>query len=255
MVDWRRGILYILLVGMTQQAFTQKLTIGADLRYPVISELETNEGRILYFADDINSAYQVDSDHRLQSRSFAFPELYARYLVDDNIFAQYQIGFLSYLKTVNTLYNSSLHNNVEYANSFDYSYLSNELSVGYRFLRGKEMRLTLSGGLGHYYLLRFKEVSRKDESLWLKNQYPYGQVIHQDYASIADQFFAYKITGGLEYYILTVSVSYHQSFTDLNNTGEFNNSYRALYINAGLNLLNFQMKNKKLIRIRKIPAQ
>ena len=255
MVNWRQGILYVLLVGMTSQAFTQKLTVGADLRYPVFSELETKEGRTLYFADDINSAYQVDSDHRLRSRSFAFPESYARYLFNDNVFVQYQIGYLSYLKTVNTLYKSSLHNNVKYTNSFDYSYLTNQLSVGYRFLRGKEMRFTLSGGIGQYYLLRFKEISRKDESLWLKNLVPYGQVIHQDYASISDQFFTYIFSGGLEYYILTVKVTYHQSFTNLNETGDFINAYRAFYISAGLNLLNFQVRNKKLIRINNNPDQ
>lgn len=252
---WRRSIWCIFLVLASMAMHAQKLTFGMALRYPQSSSLETNEGRTLYFADDINSAYKVSSDHALQPRSIAFPELHSRYLLNDNVFLQYQLGFLSYLKTVNILYNSSLHNEVEFSNSFDYSFLTNQLSFGYRFLRGKEMRLTLSADLGNYYLMRFKEVSRKDESLWLKNQHPYGQIIHQDYASLADMFFVAGISGGIEYYLLTLKVSYQQSFTGLNEEGDFYTAFRGLYLTAGLNLLNFHVKSKKLIRMKQYPGQ
>lgn len=238
----------ILLLVTALPGWTQKCTIGGALRYPVQASLTTIPEQVFYFADDVNSIYIVRPEDKMKPRSLLFPEVFARYMFNDNIFIRYNFGYLSYLKSVNINYNSRFHDNLNYTNSFDYSYLTNQLGAGYRFLRGKEVRMHLSAGVSHYYLIRFKEVSRKDESLLLVNQFPYGQLIHQDFSSITRSLFTYHFEVGLEYYLFTLSVSYQNSFTGLNEQGDFYDSYQAVFINAGINIFNFLVENKKFIR-------
>lgn len=232
------------------EGISQKLTIGGALRYPIYAELSTIDEKIYYFSDDVNSIYIVQTDDKLKPRSIMFPEIYARVMFNDNIFTRYKIGYLSFLKSVNINYNSRFHDNLNFTNSFDYSFLTNQISVGYRFLRGKEIRLELSAGVSNYYLLSFKEVSHKDESLLLVNQYPHGQVIHQDISSIRKSFFCYDLSAGLEYYILLLNVSYQRSFTELNVEGDFYQTYNSLFVSAGINLFNFLIENKKFVKYK-----
>ena len=251
MVKYCNYIILMLLVSMnTHKGISQKFTIGGALRYPIYAELSTIDEKIYYFADDVNSIYSVQPEDKLNPRSFIFPEVYARVMFNDNIFARYRIGYLSFLKSVNINYNSRYHDDLNYTNSFDYSFLTNQLSVGYRFFRGKEFRFELSAGVSNYYLLRFKEVSHKDESLLLVNQYPFGQVIHQDFSSIKNSFFCYDLSAGLEYYILLLNVSYQGSFTELNVEGDFYKSYNAFFVSAGINLFNFMIENKKIVKYK-----
>jgi len=251
MVRLRKYGIFLLLATMTiTELSAQKFTIGGALRYPVSADLSTLSDKTFYFADDVNSIYTVQPDDRLKPRSFLFPEAYARFMANDNIFVRYKIGYLSYLKSVNINYNSGYHNNLDYTNSFDYSFLTNQISAGFRFFRGKEIRLELSAGVSYYYLLWFKEVSRKDESLLLVNQYPYGQVIHQDLSSINSSFFDYDLSAGLEYYVFNLNLSYQQSFTGLNERGDFYRSYQAVFINVGINLFNFLVENKRIVKFK-----
>jgi hypothetical protein len=229
---------------------SQKFTLGGALRYPVYSELSTIAEKTYYFSDDVNSIYSVRPENQLQPRSVIFPELYARVMFNDNIFARYRLGYLSFLKSVNINYNSRYHDDLNYTNSFDYSFLTIQLSFGYRFFRGKEVRFELSAGVSNYYLIRFKEVSHKDESLWLVNQYPFGQIIHQDISSIRNNFFCYDLSAGLEYYVLLINVSYQRSFTELNEEGDFYHSYNAFFVCAGINLFNFLIENKKIVKYK-----
>jgi hypothetical protein len=251
MVKRGKYITLILILAMNfLEGVSQKFTLGGVLRYPIYSELLTVEEKIYYFSDDVNSIYSVQPEDKLKPRSLMFPEVYARIMFNDNIFARYKMGYLSFLKSVNINYNSRFHDNLNYTNNFDYSFLTNQLSAGYRFLRGKEIRFELSAGVSHYYLLRFKEVSRKDKSLLLVNQYPFGQVIHQDISSIKRSFFSYDFSAGLEYYILILNVSYQRSFTELNVEGDFYQAYNAFFVSAGINLFNFLIENKKFVKYK-----
>lgn len=251
MVKHCKNIILLLLVLINiHEGISQKFTIGGTLRYPIYAELSTIDEKIYYFSDDVNSIYLVQPEDKLTPRSLIFPDVYARVMFNDNIFTRYKIGYLSFLKSVNINYNSRYHDDLNYTYSFDYSFLTNQLSMGYRFFRGKEIRFELSAGVSNYYLLRFREVSHKDESLLLVNQYPYGQVIHQDISSIKNSFFCYDLSAGLEYYILLINVSYQRSFTELNVEGDFYKSYSAFFVSAGINLFNFMIENKKFVKYK-----
>jgi len=125
---FKSGLFLFLFISVLNDGLAQKITLGASLRYPVFASLPSFDEKVFLFADDVNSIYAVRPEKGLKPRSLLFPEICGRYLFNDNIFIRYELGYLSYLKTVNINYNSRFHDNLNYEYSFDYSYLTNHFS-------------------------------------------------------------------------------------------------------------------------------
>lgn len=228
----------------------QRLTVTPGIRIPASASLATTGNLVYYFSDDVNSVYDIRTDDLLKPRSLFFPEINVRYLFNDNLFVTWQAGYLSYLKELEINYNSRFQTDTRYFTQFDYSFFTNSLSAGYRFFRGKEMRLVVSGGIDYHQLVRFKEVSRKDEKYFLINQYPYGHIIHENFSQIADGFPNYQVRAGIEYYIFTLQAGVTGSFTDMNTSAEssFYKGYRYYFVSAGINLIQWLPRSGRNIK-------
>jgi hypothetical protein len=101
------------------------------------------------------------------------------------------------------------------------------------------VRPKLFTGIGHLALLRMEEVTKRSEEYHLKNIDPYGKVIHQQVNGFSNSFFAHTIGFGVEYYILTVDLTYDYAISALekNAPGSLYTSYHLLSFSAGINLL------------------
>lgn len=228
----------------------QRVTFTPGIRIPVSAGIATTNQLTYYFSDDVNSVYHIRTEDGLAPRSLFFPEGTIRYLMNDNLFVTYQAGYLSFLKELEINYNSRFQSDTRYFTQFDYSFLTNTLSAGYRFFRGKEVRLILQAGIDHHLLVRFKEISRKDEKYFLINQYPYGHIIHQNFSEIAGGFMNYQVRAGIEYYIFTFQAGMEGSITDLNASSarDFYKGYSFYFVSAGINLVHWLPKSGRNIR-------
>ena len=235
-------ILFFILISSLN---AQKLTIGAKIVFPYSTELETSPELDYYYADDINSFYKLVPEDKLNTRSYFSLTIYTRYMFNDNWFINYEAGYLPYLKHYNIYYNTTYIDNINLKTRFEYSYFTNSLKLGYIFLRTKEVRPKIFAGINTFSLFRFREVIHRAEEYRLVNQYPYGQVIHQQIAAIKDNFLNYTIGAGLDYYILNFEFVYDCSF-DKTGTDEFYKFYKSFYFTAGINLATILIKTKKV---------
>lgn len=236
-------ILFIFIVPI--QLISQKLTTGIKTIIPINPKLETVDELNYYFADDVNSSYKLVPEDKLKTRSYISLKIYTRYMVNDNWFISHEAGYLPYLKKYNLYYNSTYINDINLKTRFDYSFFTNSLLFGYKFLRIKEIRPKLYGGISLFTLLRFKEVLNRAEEYRLVNQYPYGQVIHQQIATIKNNFLNYTVGVGFEYYILSFDIVYDCSFNKIGGD-ELYKLYNSFYFSVGLNLVNILVKSKKV---------
>jgi hypothetical protein len=122
---------------------------------------------------------------------------------------------------------------------YDYSFFTNTLYAGYKFLRTRELRPKIFSGITHLSLLRLQEVTNRSIEYHLRNTDPYGKVIHQQVNGMHNSFFAHTIGVGIEYYILNIDITYDYSITTLEKTSSmpFYTQYRMLSLSAGINLL------------------
>jgi hypothetical protein len=227
----------------------QKLTFGAKIIFPFKTELETLSELNYFYADDINSSYKLVPENKLKTRSYVSLIIYTQYMLNDNWFISYYTGYLPYLKRYNIYYNTTYIDNINLKTRFDYSFFTNSLRLGYKFLRTKEVRPKIYAGVTYFSLFRFKEVLHRAEEYRLVNQYPYGQVIHQQIAAIKDNFFSYTIGLGLDYYLLNFDIVYDYSILDVGND-LFYKHYSSLYFTAGINLATLLVKSRKVIKYK-----
>jgi hypothetical protein len=228
----------------------QRLTFTPGICVPAGASLSTAGHLTYYFSDDVNSVYDIRTNDLLKTRSLFFPEVNIRYLFNDNFFVNWQAGYLSFLKELEINYNSRFQTDTRYYTQFDYSFFTNSLSAGYRFFRGKEVRLIVSAGIDYHQLVRFKEVSRKDEKYFLINQYPYGHIIHQNFSEIVNGFLNYQVRAGIEYYLFTFQAGMTGSITDINASAEssFYKGYTCYFVSAGINLIQWLPRSGKNIK-------
>jgi hypothetical protein len=240
-----------LMLGLQEPAaHGQRLTFIPGIRIPALANLATTGHLTYYFSDDVNSVYNIRTDDLMKSRSLLFPEMNIRYLFNDNLYVNWLAGYLSFLKELEINYDSRFQTNTRYFTQFDYSFLTNSLSAGYRFFRGKEVRLLLDAGIDYHMLTRFKEVSRKDEKYFLINQYPYGHIIHQNFSDIAAGFFSYQVRAGIEYYLFTFQAGITGSITDINGSekSSFYKGYNCFFISAGINIVHWLPRSGRNIK-------
>ena len=238
-------ILFIFILPI--QIVSQKLTTGIKTVIPINAKLETIDELNYYYADDVNSWYKLVPEDKLITRSYISLKFFTRYMVNDNWFISHEVGYLPFLKKYNLYYNCTYINNINLKTRFDYSYFTNSIFVGYKFLRIKEIRPKLYGGISLFSLFRFKEVLSRAEEYRLVNQYPYGQVIHQQIGSIKNNFLNYTVGFGFEYYILNFDIIYDCSFKNI-GSDDFYKLYKSLYLNVGINLANILVKSKKVVK-------
>lgn len=231
--------------------YAQQLTFSINGILPIDPRIETINELNYYYADDINSQYKVNPEDVLRARSIISIKPGFRNMLNDNWFVNYEISYLSFLKTIKILYNTRHINNVNLDTRFNYSYLSNTLTGGYRFLHIKEVRPKLYTGISLYSLIRFKEIGHRADENKLINLYPYGQIIHQEISAIKNNFLAYTIGFGLEYYLLNFNIEYVSSMTKLGAKNSIYKNFNVLYFSTGLNLKTFLIISKKIKNYKK----
>jgi hypothetical protein len=192
-----------------------------------------------FYADDRNSSYTLRPGKGMEKRFVVFPKLFAQYMLNDNWLIGYEAGYSTFLKKYAIRADNTFKSNLVLDTYYDYSFFSNALYIGYRFLRTREIRPKLFTGISHLALLRMEEVTRRAEEYHLKNIEPYGKVIHQQVNGFSNSFFAHTIGFGIEYYLLTIDITYDYAITPLekNNSMPFYTKYHMLNLSAGLNLL------------------
>lgn len=230
-------LLFFLLVSLSLPA--QSLKVGIKAATPVLARLETVQQTNYYFADDRNSAYSVRPDNNLKKRFVIFPRLFAQYMLNDNVYIHYEAGYSSYLMSYKIRGYNEFKNDLILDTHIDYSFITNSLFIGYKFLRTRELRPRLYSGLTHATLLPLREVTKRDPEYYLKNIEPYGQVINRQIYGITNSFFTHTIGIGIDYYILNIDVFYDYSLGKL-ESGQvmpLYKNYRMLTVCAGINLL------------------
>jgi hypothetical protein len=243
-------LLFTVLLPLTVDA--QSLKIGLKASAPLSANLETVQQASYYFADDRNTAYNVRPDKGLEKRFIVFPRLFAQYMLNDNLLLGYETGYTTFLKKYTIRADSDVKNNQVMDTHYDYSFFTNTLYAGYKFLRTRELRPKLYTGITHLTLLRLKEVTNRSTEYYLNNIDPYGRVIHQQVNSLQNSIFAHTIGFGIEYYILNIDLTYDYSLTTLEKAAAmpFYRQYRMLSLSAGINLLGVLPGSSKVKNFR-----
>jgi hypothetical protein len=229
----------------------QKLYIGLKSVLPVNSVLETPVRFNYFFADDINSSYEVYPENSLSTMTMITLRPFIHYMMNDNWFMNYEFSVISYLKTVRIRYNTTYAHDIGVDTRFNYIFMTNSLVAGYKFLRGKEIRPRVYFGASSYTLLTFKEITQRAEKYKLINQYPYGQIIHQNFTPIRNNFYTYLLGVGFDYYVLNFDFYYEFSPKSVgsNKTSIYKN-YHSSNVAIGVNLWSFFIRSKKIIRFK-----
>jgi hypothetical protein len=241
-------LLFILSFLICFLAEAQKLSFGIKSVFPVSANLESPGRLDYYYADDINSHYTVLPEKKLQLRSLLTLKPYLQFMFNDDWFAIYELSYLDYQKTYGIKYNTTYVEMVNLDTRFNYGFLTNCISIGYKFLRTKEIRPSLYIGANLMTLMRFKEITDKADEYRLVNNNPYGQVIYQDISSLKDNFITYTAGFGLEYYVLKIDFWYDLSPSETGKTSDFYGNYSSLNFSVGFNLFNILLKSKKVIK-------
>jgi hypothetical protein len=231
--------LLLLIYFLPFSLSAQSLKIGLKASAPISANLSTVKELNYYYADDRNSAYTLNPDKGLEKRFVVFPRLFAQYMLNDNFLVGYEAGYSTFLKKFAIRANNNFKNNLVLDTYYDYSFFSNSLYVGYKFLRTREIHPKLFTGITHLALLRMEEVTNRSEEYHLKNIDPYGKVIHQQVNGFSNSFFAHTLGFGIEYYILTVDITYDYAISALekNTPGSLYKNYHLFSFSAGINLL------------------
>jgi hypothetical protein len=249
--NMRYFVLIILSFLVCSLLSAQKLFIGVKSVLPVNSAIETPSHFNYYFADDINSSYYVAPENSISAMTLITLRPYIHYMFNDNLFMNYELSVISYLKTVRIRYNNTYVHDIGLDTRFNYTFFTNSVVAGYKFLRGKEIRPRVYFGASTYSLLAFNEVTQRAEKYKLINQYPYGQIIHQNFTPIRNNFYTYTLGVGFDYYVLNIDFCY--DFTPKtvgsNKTSIYKN-YNSSFITIGVNLWSFLIRSKKIIRFK-----
>jgi hypothetical protein len=247
----KQKILILLLLGTGLSGSAQKLSLGIKTVLPLNSILETPSHFNYYFADDINSSYYVAPENSISAMTLITLRPYIHCMFNDNIFMNYELSVISYLKTVRIRYNTTYVHDIGLDTRFNYTFFTNSVVAGYKFLRGKEIRPRVYFGASTYSLIAFKEVTQRAAKYKLINQYPYGQIIHQNFTPIRNNFYAYVFGIGLDYYV--INFDFYYDFTPStvgSNTTSIYKNYHSSYFTVGVNLWSFLIRSKKIIRFK-----
>jgi hypothetical protein len=160
-------------------------------------------------------------------------------MLNDNWLLGFEAGYSTFLKKFSIRANDDFRKNFNLDTHYDYSFVSHALYVGYKFLRTRELRPKIYTGLSYLSLLRLREVTNRSLDFYLKNIDPYGKIIHQQINELNNSFFLHTIGLGLEYYLLTLDITYDYAVSPLEQATAIPlyTHYRMLNISAGINLL------------------
>lgn len=238
------GLLLWGLIGFVQ---AQQLNLGfklghASMRLRTLSEMN------YYYSDDANTHYQLRAEDQLVNASPMSPYAYAQAYFNDNIFLNLEVGHYAFYKDYLVTVNEENQGSATTTYRFNCQFLTNKLSLGYRFLRTKTLRPKLYAGVGYLHLLQFTELEQRSEENLLRNIEPYGKVIHSQLNSIANGASTWHVGFGLEFYQLSLDLYYERNLTS--NDQQASNSYYGssdlIVLTAGLRLANIMVKGKKV---------
>ena len=211
-------------------------------------DLKTVDKKVFSYADDVNTTYTVENKDEMTTEGLLSPSLYFNYFLNDNLFLQYETGIYAYKKDYTVSYKDNLVAPISKQHIYNYQFLSNKLSIGYRFMRTKAMRAKVYGGPGMYSLLQLNERATRTESHLLKNIAPYGQVIHKEVNRINNNFYTWHVGVGIDYYLLSFEMSYEKNFSAVDTTPSesYYQSSETVIMSLGIRLFNGFVKGKKV---------
>ena len=231
----------------------QKLTLGLGVFSSIgLDNIETRNELLYHFSDDANSQYTLKSSETLLKSGIA-PKFYLQYMFNDNLYFNYESGFMYYNKAFDVGIKNDVLDTREVAN-YNYSFLSNAVYLGYKFGRKRVVRPKLFGGLSALSMVSLNESSKGQGNYTLANDGIPGDIIHQQISSINNNFLNASIGFGIEYYFLNIDLIYDRSVLNIESERfqPFYEKYHGIYISVGIDLVNIIPNSSK--KVTKYPS-